>query len=111
MATRERLYIEQLIKGWAQDHTIDYIISDAKDSDQGMISTGGYLTWLIQEKKANIDLLALVDRIELFLINKRRNKGIDGMFCRKCQSFYQFAEANQKDGSLICYTCRKNPYG
>lgn len=35
---------------------------------------------------------------------------LDGMFCCKCSEFYGMAEANQEDGTLICYSCRQNPY-
>ncbi len=30
----------------------------------------------------------------------------DGCFCKKCKEFYQYAEPNQTDGTLICYGCR-----
>ena len=30
----------------------------------------------------------------------------DGMNCNKCRNFYQYAESNQPDGTLICYSCR-----
>lgn len=30
----------------------------------------------------------------------------DGLNCGKCGNFYPFSEPNQKDGSLICYSCR-----
>lgn len=109
MATRDRHLLEQLVKTWAQDHTDGYVIADPEPSDKGIERTGGFLTWLVQERLATLDLLSLVDHLEYFLIKKRR-KGLDGLFCRKCQNFYEFAEPNQKDGSLICYSCRTNPY-
>lgn len=34
----------------------------------------------------------------------------DGMSCCKCDTFCMMAKANQKDGTLICYSCRQNPY-
>lgn len=108
--TRDRLFIEKIIKTWAQDHTNAFIIADQEPDDQGIINTGGFLTWLIQQGHANIDLLGLVDRIEWYLQNRRR-KGIDGMYCKKCQQFYEFAEPNQDDGTLMCFSCRTNPYG
>jgi hypothetical protein len=110
MVTRERRLLEQLIKQWAQDHTSDYSVADYATDETGMTNTQGYFTWIIQEKKANIDLLSLADRIELFLENKRKRKYPDGMICQKCKLFYEFADSNQKDGSLICYSCRSNPY-
>lgn len=36
---------------------------------------------------------------------KKINK--DGCRCKKCREFYPYAEANQEDGTLICYVCRK----
>jgi hypothetical protein len=35
---------------------------------------------------------------------------MDGMCCVICKEFYQMAEANQEDGTLICWACRQNPY-
>jgi hypothetical protein len=108
--TRDRRLLAQLLKNWAQDHDHNFVIADKDPTDQGVQNTGGYLSWVVQEQKANLDLLGLLDRLELFLENKRRRKFPDGMFCRKCRVFYEFAESNQSDGTLLCYTCRNNPY-
>lgn len=35
---------------------------------------------------------------------------LDGMVCCKCQEFYSMSASNQEDGTLICYSCRSNPY-
>jgi hypothetical protein len=35
---------------------------------------------------------------------------MDGISCKICREFFRYAEANQEDGSLICYSCRQNPY-
>ena len=32
--------------------------------------------------------------------------GLDGFPCKKCSTFYPQALPNQKDGSLICWSCR-----
>lgn len=32
--------------------------------------------------------------------------GRDGCDCVKCREFYPFAEPNQEDGTLICFSCR-----
>lgn len=32
--------------------------------------------------------------------------GRDGLDCRVCKEFYQYAESNQDDGTLICFKCR-----
>lgn len=36
----------------------------------------------------------------------KKKDGSDGETCIKCKNFYPMAEANQKDGTLICYSCR-----
>lgn len=35
-----------------------------------------------------------------------RKRDKDGETCVKCQDFYEFAEPNQPDGTMICYACR-----
>jgi hypothetical protein len=30
----------------------------------------------------------------------------EGMNCEKCNEFYPYAVPNQKNGTLICYSCR-----
>jgi len=35
---------------------------------------------------------------------------MDGTTCAKCGEFYHLAEPNQEDGTLICWSCRFNPY-
>lgn len=32
----------------------------------------------------------------------------DGCACKKCKTFYEYAEPNQDDGTLICWACRHN---
>lgn len=34
---------------------------------------------------------------------------MDGLICKKCLQFFDYATANQEDGSLICFSCRKYP--
>jgi formylmethanofuran dehydrogenase subunit E len=34
--------------------------------------------------------------------------GLDGFPCKKCTNFYPQALANQKDGTLICWSCRSS---
>lgn len=109
MITRDRRLLEQLIKQWAQEHTSDYIIADYSPTEEAMKSTQGHFTWLVQAG-SHIDLLSLADRIELFLESRKKRRAHDGMVCQKCKIFYEFAEPNQEDGSMICYSCRHNPY-
>lgn len=35
---------------------------------------------------------------------------VDGLYCTCCKQFFPMAEPNQSDGSLVCYSCRQNPY-
>lgn len=108
---RDRLKLAQVIKAWAQEHDYNYQIIDPEPTDKGLNNTAGYLSWLIKESDSNLNLMDLLDRLEVFVDNVRKRKHPDGMFCQKCQSFYEFAESNQSDGTLICYSCRQNPYG
>lgn len=32
--------------------------------------------------------------------------GLDGFSCKKCTNFFPLSEPNQKDGTLICWSCR-----
>lgn len=34
----------------------------------------------------------------------------DGMTCKICKEFFPYSVANQEDGTLICFSCRQNPY-
>lgn len=38
------------------------------------------------------------------------NTILDGLKCCKCEDFFNMAIPNQEDGTLICYSCRSNPY-
>jgi hypothetical protein len=106
MATREKRLLEQLIKQWAQDHCVGYTIANYENTQEAMNQSSSHFTWVIREGHASIDLQNLVDRLEAFLQMKRSRKFPDGMFCKSCNNFYQFAESNQDDGSLICYSCQ-----
>jgi len=111
MVTIERILLEKIIKQWAADHTANYEIADYATGEEAMKKTQSHFLWAIQERHIGIDLLSLADRMELFLDNRRKRKHPDGMLCNKCKSFYKFAEPNQSDGSMICYSCKNNPYG
>lgn len=43
--------------------------------------------------------------IDFGFLNEEEKKS-DGCFCKKCKDFFPYAEPNQKDGTLICYSCR-----
>ena len=42
------------------------------------------------------------------LARKIINNSSDGCTCQKCGQFNEYAEANQSDGTFLCFTCR-NP--
>lgn len=108
--TRERKLLEQLVKSWAQYHDSGHTIADYDTTDEALQKTAGYFTWVVREGFCNIDLMSLVDQLEVFLENRRSRKHLDGMYCVCCGNFYEYAEPNQQDGSMKCYTCRSNPY-
>lgn len=35
---------------------------------------------------------------------------LDGMFCNICQQFFAMAAPNQEDKTMVCWSCRLNPY-
>lgn len=35
---------------------------------------------------------------------KKKDKG--GCSCKKCKEFFEYAEPNQEDGTLVCWSCR-----
>lgn len=35
---------------------------------------------------------------------------LDGLSCKICKEFFGYAASNQPDGTLICFSCRANPY-
>jgi len=46
------------------------------------------------------------DDIDLAVPVDEKKEKSDGCTCRKCKEYYQYAEPNQDDGTLICYGCR-----
>src|SRR5258706_343146 len=65
-----------------------------------------FFSWIIKQTDSNINLISLLDRLELYVLNVKNKKYPDGHFCKKCQLFYPFAETNQPDETLICWSCR-----
>lgn len=42
-----------------------------------------------------------------FYTNKKGKEEVsDGMTCKRCRNFSPMAEANQQDGSFLCWSCR-----
>lgn len=63
-------------------------------------------------KNLGIDKKFLNENIILIQENLIANiqAKMDGMACICCKEFYPYAEPNRGDGTLICYSCRQNPY-
>ena len=108
--SKDRDILAQLLKNWAQDHNPNFVIASAETGDDGVAQTGSFLAFVLQQDGAAPDLVGLLDRLELYVDRIRGRVGLDGMFCRKCKTFYKYAEGNQPDGSLLCYSCRSNPF-
>lgn len=109
--SKERNVLAQIIKSWAQEHDPSVGIAAPEHGDEGIDKTASFFSWVIKESDdVSIDLLTLLDRLELYVLNVKNKKFPDGMFCRKCQSFYKFSEPNMPDGTLLCYSCRSSPY-
>lgn len=63
-------------------------------------------TWITIPIAAPAEEIGTPDQDLAVPVEKKKiNK--DGCRCRKCKEFYPYAQANQEDGTLICYSCRK----
>ena len=77
-----------------------YLLKDTRKADK------------YQCKSLGIDL-KFIDEPFIYIQGNmilRINSILDGMACSNCEEFYSMAEPNQEDGTLICYSCRMNPY-
>ncbi len=59
----------------------------------------------IDNKFLNENIIYILEKMIATIV--KRDEGLN---CKVCNEFAQFAEANQADGSFICYRCRLNPY-
>lgn len=106
----ERDILSKILKNWAQEHDANYKIADIDPTDEGVAKTGGYLSWIVRNGHANLDLLSLLDRLEIFLINRSKHTSASGLYCQKCGNYCPLSEPNQEDGGFVCYSCRNRPY-
>jgi hypothetical protein len=44
--------------------------------------------------------------IDLAVPVEKKKKDSAGCFCKKCKDFFEYAEPNQEDGTLVCWSCR-----
>lgn len=58
------------------------------------------------EKKYLDEEIVYIQENMIASIESTRN----GMTCRICKEHFPYAVANQEDGTLICFSCRQNPY-
>lgn len=66
-------------------------------------ASGGFITWTSGTGGWSVAYPTIpVDSIPA--VAKKENK--DGCNCKKCKEFYPYAEPNQDDGTLVCYSCR-----
>lgn len=74
--------------------------------------------WTVQDEhidKYNADLShrdrrSIAITIDKIARLKAVHSPVDGLYCSCCKQFFPMAEPNQKDGTLICFSCRQNPY-
>ena len=69
----------------------------------------------IVQAHQSIDIIAAVLQVSIRTLENSKHTLVinksqfpDGCTCVKCGDFYQYAEPNQSDGTLVCYRCR-NP--
>jgi hypothetical protein len=108
--SKDRLLLAELIRRWAQSHSGEYTVIEEDLTDDNIGAAGINFGWILRELESKVDLASLLDAMENYVVDIRLRRKLDGMFCCKCGAFYDFAEANQEDGSMICYSCRQNPY-
>lgn len=53
-----------------------------------------------------------INKTSLALKEKMRQAHLSsaGLSCKGCQNFYPYAEANQPDGTLTCWSCKQYPF-
>lgn len=97
------------IIGFAPDNTyVVYIPTYYNIKERFMMSETQLNEYNVDKKFLNKNgYIVTVNEISKI---KKASCGSDGMFCLKCKQFYQFSEPNQLDGTMICYSCRSNPY-
>lgn len=62
---------------------------------------------LVESDKDALDEMVKEMDQALGEILKEKKKSSDGETCTKCKEFFPFAEPNQPNDTLICYSCRK----
>ena len=79
-----------------------YTITIPSGSGYGTCSTGGNIVFTSGTGTGQISF----DDIDLAVPVDEKKEISDGCTCKKCKEYYQYAEPNQDDGTLICFGCR-----
>jgi formylmethanofuran dehydrogenase subunit E len=59
--------------------------------------------WLVGESFSFDIELDLPEQEDDYAVIVKRSNGLN---CNKCGELFPYAEPNQKDGTLVCYSCR-----
>lgn len=106
----DREQLARIIKFWAQNHDNSFTISpQGETGDESVNKTSAHLSWLIRETDNNLDLLALLDHLDLFVKLIKNDKKAVGCYCANCGDFLPFMELNEGE-TVMCYSCTNNPY-
>jgi len=70
------------------------------------ILSGGNIIFTIGTGGGGGGVCAPDPEIELALPVEKKKKESAGCKCKKCKEFFEFAEPNQEDGTLVCWACR-----
>ena len=76
----------------------DYICKIIKDDEFGDDGNDDSEEFWMAGEYFNFDFLEEIPA-------KSKNK--NGCICTECSELYPYAEPNQPDGTLICYSCRR----
>lgn len=73
--------------------------------DSLILTKENFIKFNADKKFIGSDVYYITD----YRITKVHSK-LDGLCCVKCGEFYNYAAANQEDGTLICWSCKNYPY-
>ncbi len=72
---------------------------------------GGNITWVPNNAQwITVNIPSgqqyTIQGIDLAVPVEEKKKKSEGCSCKKCKEFFEYAEPNQEDGTLICWACR-----
>ncbi len=97
IATKKPGYGTEVILGWKQgeEHPADARPRSSTSMENDYVPNQASYS---HGKSVKRSLL-----VALQIIN-----GLDGFPCKKCTNFFPYALPNQKDGTLVCWSCRNS---